>query len=132
MVKAYKPLLPVIVVFIMITSLCVLFYNPMTAWGVDVFVLGAANLLFFLLNMIVFLMQKKVLNASNPNVFIRGVIGGMMIKMFTCVIAVLAYILIVGSTYNKKAVFISLFIYLFYLAAEVMAITKLNYAAKHE
>ena len=132
MVKTYKYLVPVIIVFTVITAVCLIFYKPITAWGVDVMVLGAANLLFFLLNVIVFLMQKKVLNATNPNVFVRSVIGGMMIKMFTCVIAVLAYTLIVGSEYNKKAVFISLFIYLFYLAAEVMAITKINYAAKHE
>ena len=119
-------------VFSVITAVCLIFHKPITAWGADVLVLGAANLLFFLLNVIVFLMQKKVMNNINPNVFVRSVIGGMMIKMFTCVIAVLAYTLIVGSEYNKKAVFISLFIYLFYLAAEVMAITKINYAAKHE
>jgi hypothetical protein len=52
--------------------------------------------------------------------------GGMMLKMFVCAIAVLAYVVIIGNDYNKKAVFISLFFYLIYLAVEVAILTRLN------
>ncbi len=52
--------------------------------------------------------------------------GGMMFKMMACAIAVVAYVLTAGPGYNKKAVFISLIIYLFYLAVEVATLIRLN------
>ena len=83
-------------------------------------------MLFMGVGLLVFFMQKNALNNKNPNVFIRSVMAGMMIKMFSTVLAVLAYVVLVGPTYNKNAVFISLFMYLLYLAAEVFAISKVN------
>ena len=75
---------------------------------------------------VVFFIQKNALQNTNPNVFIRSVILGMMIKMFSTVLAVLAYVVLVGQGYNKKAVFIALFMYLAYLATEVIIISKEN------
>ena len=63
---------------------------------------------------------------SNPNVFIRAVMGGMMFKMIVCAGAVIAYVLSIGTGYSKWAVFISLFIYLIYLAVEVATLMRLN------
>ncbi len=118
--------LPVLFIFFIINIL-VWLAKPMWAkYGVDAVVLAGANLLFFLTGMVVFFIQKKALANPNPNVFVRSVIAGTMIKMFTCMLAVLAYVLLAGPLYNKKSVFIALFIYLFYLAAEVAAIIKLN------
>ena len=85
-----------------------------------------ANLLFLLTAVLVFFMQKKALANSNPNVFIRSIMTGMLIKMFSTVTAVFAYVIFAGNGFNKKAVFISLFLYLIYLAAEVIAISGEN------
>ena len=63
---------------------------------------------------------------SNPNVFIRSVMAGMMIKMFIVIVAVIAYVLLSGKSFNKPAIFISLLLYLVYLAVEVAAVMKLN------
>lgn len=95
-------------------------------YGIDTNVLLAANAIFLLINILVFLMQKKAHTHPNPNVFIRAVMGGMMLKMLVCAIAVIVYVVSVGNTYNKKAVFISLFIYLIYLAVEVATLMRLN------
>jgi hypothetical protein len=121
-----KMLLPVLVIFFILT---IFILSANTLWqnyNVDKNVLLGANFLFVLLSIFVFLMQKKALKNSNPNVFVRSVIAGMMIKMFSTVIAVLAYVLSMGNGYNTKAVFISLIMYLFYLAAEVVAMSKQN------
>ena len=121
-----KMLLPLFVIFIALT---VIIFGATFLWekyNVDKNVLFGANMLFMGTGLLVFFMQKSALSNKNPNVFIRSVIAGMMIKMFSTVVAVLAYVVLVGPTYNKQAVFISLFMYLIYLAAEVIAISKVN------
>ncbi len=121
-----KILMPVYVIFAALTCF-ILFANSLwIKYNVDKNVLLAANILFLVTSLLVFLMQKKALTNTNPNVFVRSIIAGMMIKMFSTAIAVLAYVLIVGKGYNTSAVFLSLFMYLIYLAAEVLAISKVN------
>jgi hypothetical protein len=119
-----KMLKPIIIIFTVFVSFIFAANVLWVKYGVDRNVLLAANVLFLATGILVFFMQKNAMSNSNPNVFIRSVIAGMMIKMFSTVIAVLAYVTITGSGYNTKAVFISLIMYLVYLAAEVMAISK--------
>ena len=121
-----KMLMPVLIIFITLTIFVFVANGLWVKYNVDRDVLLGANVLFLLTSIIVFFMQKNALSNANPNVFVRSVIAGMMIKMFSTAIAVLAYVLVVGSTYNTSAVFISLIMYLIYLAAEVMAISKEN------
>jgi hypothetical protein len=121
-----KMLMPVLVIFLLLTVFILSANRIWETYNVDKNVLLGANFLFLSIGIFVFFMQKKALTNSNPNVFVRSVIAGMMIKMFSTVIAVLAYVLIVGSTYDTKAVFISLIMYLVYLAAEVAVISKQN------
>ena len=126
MTASNRFIFPLLIVFTILSGMIVVFSKSLERSGIDSGILLGANGLFFLLNLIVFFIQKKALTHQNPNVFVRTVIAGMMIKMFTCAIAVIAYVTLAGSEYNKKAVFLSLFIYLFYLAAEVGTIMKLN------
>lgn len=126
MTPSARFLRPLLLLFAVLTIFILSLKTFLVKYGVDVNVLFAANFIFLLINMLVFLYQKKALTNPNPNVFIRSVIAGMMIKMFVCAIAVLAYVVLVGKDYNKKAVFISMFIYLIYLAAEVATLMKLN------
>ena len=119
-------LLPLLSLFSVISLLIYLLNALLTKNGIDSYVLMAANVIFLLSNIIVFLFQYKALHHSNPNVFIRSVIAGMMLKMFVCAIAVLAYVVIAGNSYNKRGVFISLFFYLIYLVVEVNILMRLN------
>jgi len=121
-----KMLLPILIIFSFLTGFIFSANSLFIKYNVDKNVLMGANLLFLVTGILVFFMQKNALGNKNPNVFIRSVIAGMMIKMFSTVIAVLAYVVTVGQGYNKKAVFISLFMYLIYLGAEVVAISKVN------
>lgn len=121
-----KMLLPLLIIFIVLTIFITSATNLWQKYNIDKNVLLGANFLFMGTGLLVFFMQKNALTNKNPNVFIRSVIAGMMIKMFSTVLAVLAYVVLVGPTYNKQAVFISLFMYLIYLAAEVIAISKVN------
>ena len=95
-------------------------------WGIDTTILNIANCIFFLLSVLTFIMQRKALENSNPNVFVRSVMGGMLIKMFVTISVVIVYRLIAGNSVSKVSVFSAMFLYLLYLGVEVAVITKLN------
>ena len=120
-----KMLLPLIIVFAVIMLFIFTSTNLLHKFNMDKNVLIGANILFLATGILVFFMQQNALKNSNPNVFIRSIIGGTMIKMFSTVLAVLFYVLAVGNTYSKNAVFISLFMYLIYLGVEVFCISKI-------
>lgn len=121
-----KMLLPLLLIFISVNAFILLTPALWLKYHIDQDVLIYANLIFLLTGILVFFIQKKALTNSNPNVFIRSIMSGMLIKMFTTVIAVFAYVIAAGKGFDKKAVFISLFLYLIYLAAEVIAISQQN------
>jgi hypothetical protein len=121
-----KIILPLLVIFLFFCVVFTLSKMLLEKWGLDYYVLIVANLIFFLVSLGVFFMQKKALDHSNPNVFIRSVMGGMLIKMAVVVFAVIIYRLVAGNSVNKVSVFAAMFLYLLYLAVEVRVIMKLN------
>ena len=121
-----KIILPLFTVFVL-TNLTLYAARAIEVkWGIDFYVLFFANDIFFLLSLVAFFMQRKALKNSNPNVFIRSVMGGMLIKMFVTITAVIVYRLIAGNSVSKVSVFSAMFLYLLYLGVEVAVITKLN------
>ena len=123
---SFKTVLPLVITFLVLTVIIFagnIFYKEK---GIDYLVLMGGNGLFFLISLFVFRMQYRALYNSNPNVFIRTVMGGMIIKVFACVIAVVAYYLISKPAFNKPAVYASMVIYIVYLVVEVRTIMKLN------
>ena len=122
----FKVLLPLFITFLVLTVIifaATLFYADKR---IDYTVVMAANCLFFLISFFVFRMQYKAMFNSNPNVFIRSVMAGMIIKVFACIIALVAYYFLSRHLFNKPAVYISMIIYLIFLTVEVRTIMKLN------
>lgn len=119
-------LLPLLLIFIIGNGFFLSAKTLLVKWGIDGNVLIIANSLFLILSLITFFIQQKALRNSNPNVFIRSVMGGMMIKMFVCIIAVFIYWLLMKDKFSKVTVFAAMILYLIYLAVEVRLVTKLN------
>jgi hypothetical protein len=125
---SFKTVLPLFITFLVLTVLCVAGNFLLSEKGIIYGVVMGGNCLFFLISLFVFRMQYVAMHNSNPNVFIRSVMGGMIIKVFACVIAVVAYYFISGKAFNKPAVYLSMVIYIVYLVVEVRTIMKLNKA----
>ncbi|MEP7236935.1 MAG: hypothetical protein ABI685_03685 [Ferruginibacter sp.] len=123
---SFKAVFPLFITFLFLTVIIVAANFLYTGRGVDYIVVMAANCLFFLISLFVFRMQFVAMHNKNPNVFIRSVMGGMLIKVFGCVIALVAYYFISGPAFNKPAVYASMVIYIVYLVVEVRTIMKLN------
>lgn len=121
-----KRLLPIVILFIIVNALVLVFGKKLEGYNIDSSVILGANILFLLISIFSFFIQTRGMNHSNPHVFVRSVMTGMMLKMLLCVAAVFIYVYTSGEGFNKKGVFISLFLYLFYLAAEVKIMMNMN------
>ncbi|MDB5280769.1 MAG: hypothetical protein JWR61_5724 [Ferruginibacter sp.] len=121
-----KFLIPLLLLFIFCNGFFMSAKNLLAKWGVDNDVLIIANLLFCILTLITFYIQQKALQNANPNVFVRSVMGGMMIKMFACIIAVFVYWFTMKEKFSKPTVIAAMVIYFVYLATEVGMVMKLN------
>jgi uncharacterized membrane protein YdcZ (DUF606 family) len=121
-----KIISPLFLVFTLTILVLYAIRGILAQWGIDSAILNIANGIFFLLSLLTFIMQRKALENINPNVFVRSVMGGMLIKMFVTISVVIVYRLIAGNSVSKVSVFSAMFLYLLYLGVEVAVITKLN------
>ena len=121
-----KIISPLFLVFTLTILVLYAIRGILAQWGIDFTILNIANGIFFLLSLLTFIMQRKALENSNPNVFVRSVMGGMLIKMFVTISVVIVYRLIAGNSVSKVSVFSAMFLYLLYLGVDVAVITKLN------
>lgn len=112
--------------FLLLNGFFLLGKSFLIKWGLDNAVLIIANLLFFAITILAFFMQLKAVKSSNPHVFVRSVMGGMMLKMLTCIVAVVIYAFAFKDEFTKRTIFAGMFVYLVYLAVEVSVATKLN------
>lgn len=128
MIKFFKHSSPLFSVFIIIGVILIFAkeFFKRNHINIDVEVLQGANAILYILSLITLNLQIKAMKNTNPNVFIRSVMGSMIIKMFIVVAIVFAYTILSGDHFNKRGIFISLFFYLIYLAVEVYSLMKLN------
>lgn len=117
-----KIFLPITLVFIILNGLIITCKTYLESNGFDRDFLIIANLLLFSLCIAGLFLQRKGLQSSNTNAFIRSVYSAMLLKIFVCLAAVMVYIFSNTSNVNKPALFASMGIYLVYTSIEVAAL----------
>ena len=117
---------PLIITFAFFSILFLAMFRLLQNFNADPYVLLIANMLLFLISIFSMTIQLKGLHNKNTHVFVRSVMTGMLMKMAICLAAVFLYVYLSGNAYNKRGIFLSLFLYLIYLAVEVSAVMKLN------
>jgi hypothetical protein len=122
--KKLKDFTPVALLFILLNAFFISGRTMLHRWGADQEVLIIGNLLLFLITALSFFMASRGLSNSNPQVFIRAVYGGIMLKFFVCIIAALIYISMYKKDLNKPALFGCMGLYLVYTFLEVYVLTK--------
>lgn len=88
-------------------------YHP----GFDFKILMIANGLLFVVSLLAHMMAVKSMS-DRPQAFVRGVFSGTIIKLFTCMAAVLIYAVTHKGHIYKPIVFAFFAIYVIYSAAE--------------
>jgi len=120
-----KPFLPIILLFVVLNGFFVAGKNMLQRWNADQDVLIFGNLLLFIITLISFLIARKGLQNVNPHAFVRSIYGGIMLKLFICIIAEFIYIASFGKNLNKPAFFACMGLYLVYTFIEVSILMKL-------
>lgn len=121
-----KLFMPVAIVFLIINVALVLGKSFLDGYGVDHNILIIGNLIIFLVTLISYVMHLKALNKSTSMGFVNAVYGGMLMKMFVCLIAAFVYIVTAKKGVNKPALFGCMFLYLLYTFLETRISTRLN------
>jgi hypothetical protein len=121
-----KQIFPLLLLFIFVNTFLLTGRSFLERQGIERDVLIIANTLFFLINFIAFLLQRRGLQNKNPNVFVRSMMAAMMIKMFVVLAALITYVVMLGKTVNKPAIYISVLLYFLYMVIEVALVMKLN------
>ena len=124
MKEKLRGFLPVILFFVVLNSIFIAGRSLLEDRGVDQEVLLLGNGLIFLITLVSFLVAQRGLHHPNTNVFMRPVMGSIMIKMFLLVIVAFIYIAMYKKDLNKPALFISMGLYLVYTFMEVSALMK--------
>lgn len=118
--------LPLIVIFIITNSLCIVFRERLAVKNINTEVVLAANLILFLITIITTAMHSKALLDTNPNVFIRSVMGATIIKFFVIAGAVFIYLFLARANRSIPAILISMGLYVAYTIFELKSIFRLN------
>lgn len=85
-----------------------------------------SNGLLLLLTLLVFLLQKKSLQSSNPQRLVQAVMLGVLLKMVVVATTVLIYSRTAGKDMSKPSILAAMGFYMVYLLIEVISINKLN------
>jgi hypothetical protein len=115
---------PMILIFIFLNAFFIVGKTWLANKGIDQSVLIAGNLLLFLVSLITFLITYRSLKAKNPNVFVRAMYGGFIIKFFVVAIAAFIYIMMTKKNVNKTALFICMGLYVLYTFFEVSSLLR--------
>lgn len=118
-------LLPVIV-FLLITGIVLVSYNLLERIPLQPLILLVANAVLFLVTAFLIRKQASRVNHPNPNVFVRGTLGGTLLKMAVVVVGIMAYRFLAPDLFNKFTVLAIMGLYFLYLFVEVKAITLLT------
>jgi hypothetical protein len=112
--------------FFLITNVLFITGGPfLKRIGADQNALIIGNAVLFVITIGSFLITKRGFNTTNQHKFLRGVYGGIMIKLFLCMIGAFIYIAMYKSEVNKPALFTLMGLYLVYTFIEISALTKL-------
>jgi hypothetical protein len=117
---------PAILIFIFLTAFFITGKSFLVKKGFDQEVLLIGNLFLFFITGVSFWVMANGMKTKNTHGLLRGVYGGIMIKLFGCLILATVYILSARKNVNKLALFTCMFLYIVYTFIEVKGLMKLS------
>ena len=116
---------PIIILFILITAVCLSFGNWLDGKGIDHIVLMYGNLILFLLTLIACIIHIRALKNNNPYAFVRAVTLASFLKLIVIAISVVIYFAAV-KTRSIYAIALAMVFYIVYTIFEVKGAMRLN------
>jgi hypothetical protein len=119
-----RSILPIVLVFIIITLVVAIGRRLLARWGVDAGVLLGGNTLLFLVTFISFSLYVKALQNDNIQVFLRLMYGSLLVKLFVCMIAAFIYAYLAGKAINRNGILGCFILYILYTFMEVRILIR--------
>lgn len=116
---------PILWLFLLIHTVLSIFRIPISKAGFDVDFILVANIILFALSALGFYIQNRQLKSPNPNAFVRGMYGSTLLKLMVIMAALFIFIIASDGTVNKKAILLSMAIYVLYTTIEVVLLMKM-------
>lgn len=116
---------PLSLLFIGLTVILLILRNTLEQAGFHVRFILIANAVLFVLSALALYIQMKYVRSSNPHAFVRGVYSSVLLKMLLIIAALFIFIVAMDGVINKRAIFITMFIYVLYSSLEVFQLMKL-------
>jgi len=125
-----KSFRPTIVIFIILTAFFISGKAFLEKKGFNQDVLLIGNLFLFGITALSSWMMANGMKTKNTSAFLRGVYGGIMLKLFSCLIAAFVYIMTMKKDVNKPGLFFCMGLYIVYTFIEVKGLMKLSSSKK--
>lgn len=122
----FKSIQPLVIIFIIVAILSIVAKPYLGQFNLQFAVLLIVNFLIFILSCGTYFMQVKALKHNNPNVYFRSVMMAMLLKMFVTITALLICITRYKNVLSKPTLFLTMLVYIIYLAVEVNMANKKN------
>ncbi|RYF83747.1 MAG: hypothetical protein EOO03_15270, partial [Chitinophagaceae bacterium] len=105
-------LMPLLIVFIIISGFLVAGKSWLEKKGIDQGVLIVGNLLLFGISLVSFFLTQRSFKATNPHVFVRAVYSSFIVKFFVLAAAAFIYIVVSDKNISKPALFSCMGLYI--------------------
>ena len=126
-----SPARPILVVFILLTSMFIVFRRSLTAKDFNVDLLLIGNIILVAITLVSFFLMLRGLKASSTPAFLRSIYSGFMLKFFIVAAVVFGYAYFVEGKINKPSVFTLMGLYLLYTLVETRALMKMSRKIKN-
>jgi hypothetical protein len=117
---------PMIIVFVIITALCLIFSQQLEKYNINHEILLGANIILFVLMIITSLLHIRALRNPSPYAFVRSITLGVFLKLIVIAAAVLIYFYKSGANINIYTVALAMLLYIVYTVFEVAGAMRLN------
>ena|SRR5579862_6778846 len=129
--NSFKSYLPFIYIFVLSSALTLIFQKQLIAWNVSIEVLFIGNLILYIATSCSFAFYQKALRNNNVHFFMRMFYAALFIKMFSCIVATILYVVIAKSNVNKMAIIGCLILYCVYTFIEIKILMRLSRQQKN-
>lgn len=123
--KTYpKPVVTMIIVFVILNTFALLFRNLLEAKQVDFNMIVIGNAILFVLGVFTLSRSLKALYNPNPHVFVRNFYAGFLVRLAVVAVAAFLYIYLKNGDVSRASLFLFMALYAIYSIIEVSALRK--------
>jgi len=129
--KANRFILPLVLVFCILTVLLIAGKSLLLQWGVDTKLVMVGNILLFAVSLSSLLLYQRAMLHPTTIGFLRNTYSGLFLKLLVCIAAIVLYIMVAKEHVNKQGIFACIFLYFLYALLEMRSLMQWNKARRN-